>query len=427
MEGAVRLSRKEQHQLMAYSRVEEGILTLREASERLNMSYRQAKRQYSRYRKQGPAGLVHGLRDRPSNHRISPSHRKAVLSYHGERLTGFNLQHASEKLGEAGLPVHPETLRLWLKSEGRWVSHRKKPRRHRRHRDRKPCFGEMVQMDGSFHEWLVAGKRTCMMVMVDDATGITLCRLYEQETTWAAMDMLRRWMALYGIPSSLYTDLKTVYRTKREPTVEEQLQDIQPKTAFGMVCERLDIDLIFAHSPQAKGRVERENGTLQDRAVNEFRYHHLQTLSEANDFLDTRFLPDLNRRFGKQPACDTDLHRSSADLDLDAIFSWEVTRTVNNDWTVRYENRYYQLKGLSGSLPPIKTRVIVQQRMDGAIHIYYRGRELSFQEIQHRESHRHPQPRSIPTRKPWLGTGRQPVADHPWKQSFKSRQNRSTV
>jgi len=150
---------------------------------------------------------------------------------------------------------------------------------------------------------------------------------------------------------------------------------------FGRVCEKLDIRLIFAHSPQTKGRIERENGTLQDRAVNELRYHGINNIEEANQFWETTFLPDLNRKFSKEPASQIDRHRKADNLDMDAIFSWEETRKVNNNWTIRFQNRYYQLNDPAASLPPAKQCVTVQKRLDHSIRILYKGRELPYKVI----------------------------------------------
>jgi len=414
MEGHIILSRKEQHRHAVYPLVDQKAISLKEAAKRLGISYRQAKRQYRRFRESGAKGLVHRLRGRPSNHRIPTEHRTAVLDFYRNRLKDFNLQHASEKLEAEGLPVHPETLRLWLKQEGEWTPRRRTRGKHRSRRERRPCFGDMVQLDGSFHDWLGTGEYLCLMVMIDDATNHTWCQLYEAETSAAAMTILRHWVRCHGIPGSLYTDKKNVYHTHREPTIEEQLSHKQPRTAFGAVCDKLAIRLIPAHSPQAKGRVERENGTLQDRLTNELRYHGIHTIEEANRFIQTTFLPDLNRKFSKEPASATDAHRPATGLDLDAIFSWEYTRKINNDWTVRIDNRYYQLTGPSTTLPPCGRQVTVQKRLDGGLHILYRGRELSYHIIP-TPARSKKQQAGTATTHPWLGLGHKPSPTHPWR------------
>jgi len=414
MEGQITLSKKEQKQLAIYPLVREKAITLKEASKKLGLSYRQAKRNYKKYLEKGAAGLVHGLRGQPSNHKLPVHYKEAILAFYRNRLQGFNLQHASEKLLEQKLPVHPETLRLWLKKEGEWTPRRKKVRRHRNWRERKHHLGEMLQLDGSFHDWLGTGEKYCLMVIVDDATGITSARLYKEETTRAAMELLKDWIESHGIPESLYTDRKSVYKTDREPTITEQLNDIQPRTALGKVCDKLGIQIIFAHSPQAKGRVERENGTLRDRFVNELRYHAIKDIETANQFLATTFLPNLNRKFRKKPASEIDGHRKANNINLDAMFSWEHTRKINNDWTVRFQNQYYQLNGPSAQLPPAKQRVTVQKHLDDSIHILYRGRELSYKAISKPVAPK--KTWRTKTGTPWLGLGHKPAPTHPWKQ-----------
>lgn len=378
MRGDITMSRKEQGQLEVYAMVQEGVLTLAEATARVEIGYRQVRRNYQKYRLNGASGLVHKLRGRPSNHQVSEYHRQAVLAFYQEKLKGFNLNHASEKLAENGLQVNPETLRRWLISEGQWIPRKKKKRQHHRQwRKRRERPGDMIQMDGSFHHWFGDDREDCLMVMIDDADNTTYARLFHEETTRGALETLRDWVKLYGIPSSLYTDRKTVYHPQREPSIEEQLKGIKPKTAFGKVCSKLDISLIRAYSPQAKGRVERQNSTLQDRLVNEIRYHKLTSVEAVNHYLADTYLPQFNRQFKKAPSDLRDAHRPVEGRDLQAIFSIEEKRRVNNDWTIRYHNSLYQLKGSSSYLPA-KSYVTVQERLDGTLHIYYRGREVSY-------------------------------------------------
>ena len=378
MEGNITMSRKEQKQLEIYAMVREGVLTLVEAAERLDIGYRQVRRNYRKYQTNGASGLVHGLRGRPSNHQVDRSHRQAVILFYQERLKGFNLKHASEKLTENGLEVNSETLRLWLISEGQWTPRKRKKRQHHRQwRQRKERTGDMIQMDGSFHHWFGDDREDCLMVMVDDADNATHARLFHEETTKGAMETLKDWIEHYGIPSSLYTDRKNVYHTDREPSIEEQLKGIEPRTVFGKACEKLGITLIRAYSPQAKGRVERQNSTLQDRLVSEIRYRKLTSVEEVNGFLTRIFLPQFNRQFKKEPSDLRDAHRPADGRDLGAIFSIEEKRRVNNDWTIRHHKIIYQLKG-GTSYPPAKSYVTVQERLDGTLHIYYRGKEVSY-------------------------------------------------
>src|SRR5215470_18522030 len=239
-------------------RVKAGSLRLCEAAEMLELSYRQSKRIWARYRAGGAKALQHGNCGRVSNRAYGAEFRAAVLKPVQARYEDFGPTLASEHLGsDDGLAVHAETLRRWLKEAGLWQrQRRRKPYRQRR--EAKAHFGELVQLDGSFHEWLEGrGPRGCLMNLVDDATGTVLCRLAEQETIWAVVNVLTAWIGEYGIPMALYTDWKNVY--KRQPTEKELLRGEVPVTQFGRMCERLGIRILAASSPQAKGRVERSH------------------------------------------------------------------------------------------------------------------------------------------------------------------------
>src|SRR3989449_7649734 len=205
---------------------------------------------------------------------------------------------ASEHLAsEDGQRVDAETLRRWMREEGLWSRERRR-RRHRRRRERKEHFGELVQMDGSFHPWLEdRGRQGCLMDLVDDATNTTLARLGQEETIWAAAGALRAWVERYGVPMRLYVDWKNLY--KRGANARERLRGEEPITQFGGMCAKLGIELIAASSPQAKGRVERVHGTHQDRLVKKLRRKGIANHAEANAYLEAEDLPEHNRRFAR--------------------------------------------------------------------------------------------------------------------------------
>ena len=319
-------------------------MTIREVSQKLGLSYRQSRRSYKRFREEGDAGLVHRSRGQPSPRAKPAEFRRAVLERYRERYEGFGPTLATEKLAGDGYKLGHETLRRWLMVDGQW-SRRRKRGKHRTRRPRREHFGELVQMDGSHHEWFGAGRlRTCLMNMVDDATGATMALMAEQETTEGAMKLLWNWIERYGIPKALYTDKKNVFVTDREPTIEEQLAGEEPMTAFGKACKKLGIEIIRAHSPQAKGRVERSNGVYQDRLVKELRLRGITTVEDANKLLAEGFSEALNAKFEQEPASPTDFHRRVPKrLNLAEVFCCEETRTVQNDWTIRYNNRFYQI------------------------------------------------------------------------------------
>ena len=203
-----------------------------------------------------------------------------------------------------------------------------------------------------------------------------------EETTKLAMLTLWGWIKRYGIPSSLYVDHKNVFITKREPTLKEQLSGKLPVTQFGKACQKLGIKIIPASSPQAKGRVERSNGICQDRLIKELRLANINEMDKANEFTKNIYFDNSNRKFAISPREDANYHRSVVPgIDLNAIFCLQEQRTINNDWTIRYHNRFFQIKRQSKILPPAKKKVTVCEYLDGSIHIVYRNYEVSFEEI----------------------------------------------
>ena len=253
------------------ARVAAGGLKLGSAATLMDVSYRQAKRLYRRYRVEGAKGLKHRSAGRPSNRATEPRQRDRALALIREKYSGrvderFGPTLAAEHLAsEDGVTVDHETLRRWMVAAGLWSRARKRSP-HRRRRERKAHFGELVQLDGSFHPWFEdRGPHSCLLTLVDDATGRSLGRFGAQETIWAAVAILRAWIARSGIPRALYTDWKNVY--VRRPNQEERATGAEPLTQFGRMCAALAIKIIPASSPQAKGRIERNHGTHQDRLV----------------------------------------------------------------------------------------------------------------------------------------------------------------
>ena len=381
MEGHLLMSRKELSRKSIFELVQSGRLNLVTASQHLGLSYRQTLRVYARFSSEGDAGLIHRSRGTASNHTYSVDFREEVVRRYQELYQPHDIGPtlAAEKLALDGFSIDHETLRRWLLSAGCWVL-RRKHRCHRSRRERRAHFGELVQMDGSHHNWFGAEhEKSCLMNMVDDATGVTMGSLDMQETTEAAMNLLRRWIMHYGIPVALYTDRKNVYITERAPTLEEELAGEQPLTAFGKACHKLGIAIIAAHSPQAKGRVERSNGTYQDRFVKELSLNNITTLAKANKLLHNDFIDSLNARFSVAPASETDYHRPLfKGLDLEEVFCHEVHRVVSNDWVVRHDNSLYQILNANKPLPRPKDRILVRTHMDGRIRLLFRGKALAY-------------------------------------------------
>jgi len=415
------MSGKERRWLVELELVVQGKQGLVEAARRVGLGYRQMKRVWRRYREWGAGGLVHRGRGRRSNRGYGAEVREGCLAVYRDRMKGFGPTFAAEKLVEWGVAVvDHETLRRWLVREGMWQRRRKRGP-HRQWRQPRARFGELVQLDGSHHDWFGTGERACLMNFVDDATTTTLARMEAEETTEGAMRSLWGWIERYGVPLALYCDGKTVYVTGREPTVAEQLAGEPPLTAFGKACAKLGIEIITASSPQAKGRVERKHGVYQDRLVKEFALRGITTIEAGNALLEGGFVAGLNEKFAKAPLDPLDAHRPVPEgLGLATVFVFEESRCVANDWTVRYSNRYFQITGPKQGMPRPKARVTMQRRLDGSLHILYRGRELCFREVppiaRVKPTRPVPMAQMASTRAP-----QRPRPDHPWYRPFSPR------
>jgi transposase len=422
--GRTAMSTTELRRAGVLARVAAGTLKLGSAAALMEVSYRQAKRLYRRYRTAGAKGLKHGSAGRPSNRAIDTKRRDRVLALVREKYSGgvderFGPTLAAEHLAsEDGVTVDHETLRRWMVAAGLWSRTRKRSP-HRRRRERKAHFGELVQLDGSFHPWFEdRGPHSCLLTLVDDATGRSLGRFGAQETIWAAVEILRAWIERYGIPRALYTDWKNVY--VRRPNQEERDTGAEPLTQFGRMCATLDIKIIPASSPQAKGRIERNHGTHQDRLVKKLRRKGIAEVDAANAFLDAKYWADHNRRFAHAPASADDFHVAvPRGLRLDQVFRLEETRTVSNDWVVRYDNRYLQIERQSHR-PPARSTVTMYEAPTGELEIRYRDRVMRWTEVAA------PLPKSVAPAAPRLSVPAAPkttarrrgqAADHPWHQA----------
>ena len=331
-----------------------------------------------------------------------------------QKYPDFGPTLATEYLDEDdGQTVPVETLRQWLLSAGLWQK-RRKHRPYRQRRPRKEHLGELVQMDGSHHDWF-EGRRdwAVLMVMIDDATSEVFAQFSEGETTIAAMETFAGYVDQYGLPRGLYVDRDSIYRSDREATLAENLAGEDPTTQFGRAMKELDVELILARSPQAKGRVERVHGTLQDRLVKALRRAKIRDLAAANRFLQEKFLPRFNDRFRRKAARSGDLHRRvPRDVNLARVLSIQETRVVQNDWTLRFENRWFQLAEIHHKLVLVKRPVTVCQQLDGKLELLYGGRALSYEELS-----------AMPERgvsqvsgELRSSQGQRPPQDHPWRR-----------
>lgn len=383
------MSRKELSRGSVLARVTSAEITLREALPLLGVSYRQAKRLLRRFRARGGAGLVHGNVGHRSNHARAAGECATVLALIRARYGGTVAKGPGQRFGptlvaehlwtEHGILVARSTLRDWMRLAGLWSRTRRgRPAGHVR-RARRAHFGELVQLDGSFHDWFEgrgarAGHRSCVMTMVDDATSTTLLRFGDEETTWAAVGVLRAWIAAYGVPRALYTDWKNVY--KREPTSHERARGDMAYTHFGRMCQKLDITIIGATSAQAKGRVERNHATQQDRLIKKMRLLGLAEDSVANAYVTTTYLPQHNARFAVQPASAVDHHRVRDRLPSDDdVFCLEERRVIGADYVVQYHGQALQLDRAARGRVPAKSAVLVRETEDGRLRVVHVARD----------------------------------------------------
>lgn len=404
------MSRKERDRIAIMVGIQQGRLTLRAAAQVLGLSYRQTRRVWRRYQAQGDAGLVHRGRGRPGPRRTPPALRARIVARYRERYGDFGPTLAAEYLRDKdGLEVDHETLRRWLLAEGvRTV--RRRRQRHRQWRERKTCFGEMLQLDGSHHDWLEGRRPPCvLMVGVDDATNRLRARFFEEETTQASYDTFEDWGRHHGLPRAVYVDRDSIYRCEGAPSVADQLAGRAPRTQFGRAMEQLGVRLILAGSPQAKGRVERMNGVLQDRLVKALRLEGINDLESANRYLDREFLPALNRRLAREPAQAADVHRP-VPANLEEILSWEEQRVVQRDWTVAWQGRWYQIERSEQRRNLVGRPITVRRLRDGRLQLVDRGQKLRWRELPAR-------PARVQATPPREGrTVRvKPAAEHPWR------------
>ena len=381
------------------------------AAEILGICVRQVRRLIKRVSDQGDSGVVHRGRGKESQRKIAGQLKKRVIKLCRGLYQQYGPTLLSEKLLEDHrIRISKETLRKWMLAEG--VEYRRRGKRpHRSWRARKPHCGEMVQVDGSHHDWFEGrGPKAVLMAFIDDATGRVFARFYEYEGTMPALDSLKRYIRQYGIPCSLYLDRHTTYKAIRELTVEEELQGLpEPSSHFKRAAEQLGIKVIHAYSPQAKGRIERLFGTLQDRLVKEMRLRGISSNEAADEFLE-EYLPKFNSKF-QVPAAETrDMHRPiGRNQDLDWILSRQETRVLRNDSTIFYAPHTFQvMNNIRGK------RVVIQEATDGRIRLTYRSRRLDFKEVP--GIIRRPKQQPAEPVEHAFGIPPKPGPKHPWRK-----------
>lgn len=347
-----------------------------DAADILNISPRQVRRLLSQLSQHGASSLAHQSRGRPSNRRYPDAFRVEVLNIIRTQYADFSPTFACEKLTEQhNLVLSVETLRQWMIADGLWVPHSQRQPRIYQPRYRRDCLGELVQIDGSHHDWFEGrSPKCCLLVYIDDATGRLMnLRFSDTESAFDYMVATREYLDQHGKPVAFYSDKHSIFRVNQEHLKKVGL------TQFGRILDELGIELICANSSQAKGRVERANKTLQDRLIKEMRLQGINTIEEANIWLPY-FIEDFNRRFAKPANYPKDLHRPVRENqhELDDIFAWQTTRKLSKSLTFQYDKVLYLIEDTEKNSRLVNEVVKILDYPDGQIAVQYGERKLSF-------------------------------------------------
>jgi transposase len=368
------MSNKELNRAELMLRIQERRLTQRKAAEMLSLSVRQVERLHRCYKEHGPAGLVSKKRGRPSNRRISEKLKEQTLDLVRSLYPDFGPTLANEKLGKLHqIAVSTEALRLWMIEEGIWTPRHRRQARIHQPRPRRECFGELVQIDGSDHNWFEdRGDRCVLLVFIDDATGRFMAlRFCLSETTFNYFLCARNYLKRYGKPVAFYSDKASIFRVNHKGA-----KGGDGYTQFGRAMNDLNIDIICANSAPAKGRVERANKTLQDRLVKELRLRNIGTIEQANEYLPI-FMEEHNKRFARQPRSAHDAHRPILpDDNLDDIFTWQEARKVSRSLTLSYKRQIYIIEPSDCARTAMGRDVTVMEHEDGSVCIRHQGIDL---------------------------------------------------
>ena len=403
---------KERDQLVIFNKLREGEITQSVAAKMLKMSTRWIRKKLKRFLNFGDAGIVHQARGRPSLKAWSSDKERFAMELFNEKFTGFGPSFAAEKLDELyGIKINRETLRKVMIKHGHWIGRHRKPK-HRKWRERKEYFGMLIQLDGSPHDWFEGrGPKCTLLVFIDDATSmIVWAELVPSESVESIMQATRRYIERYGRPLAFYVDFGSVF------SVNTNNHERVKITQFARACSELGIDIKFAHSPQAKGRVEQSNKTHQDRLIKELRLRNISTMQEANKYIEQCYIPAHNKAYAFKPAKDGNVHKPLTTHNLDEIFCLKEERTIQNDFTVLYKKRILQLLADQHAVIRPKEIVNISERFDGTLSLFIRKIPLNFAEIERRPVKI--QEKILKQRIPW-----KPAADHPWRRYSSGHQN----
>ncbi len=378
-EDILMMSQKEIQRLQIIQKVLGEEINQQEAAEVLRISDRQVRRVVKRVREVGAKGVTHQLRGRKGNRRIDQKKRIQIIGIYRKVYEGFGPRLASEKLLERErIKINEETLRLWLIEEGLWKKRKGQKEKKRSWRARKNHCGSMVQMDGSHHDWLEGrGPKLVLMGYIDDATSRVYGKFYDYEGTQPAFDSLKGYIKKHGLPRSIYLDKHSTYKINKAQRYKEwPFRDEEELTQFARGCRQLGIELIYANSPQAKGRIERLFETFQDRFVKELRLEGVKTLEEANQLLKC-YLPKFNKKFSVIASQPGNLHRPVLGVNLDEILSTQKEHVLRNDRTFVHDKQWYQVLDRTRA-----SKVIIHEYLNGRMAVKYGQNRLSYKTIE---------------------------------------------
>lgn len=413
----------ERDRLVVVRQVASGVLTGAEGARRLGLSARQMRRMMRGYEAEGDGVVIHGLRGRPSNRRLDEEIRRRAVELAGSKLyRDFGPTLLSEHLArdpEVGL-VHPSTLRRWMVEAGLWTP-RRRGVKHRRRRERRASYGELVLMDTSIHDWLEGRYEDplVLIALIDDATSRLVCRFFPRDTGAANRRLLIQYLERHGRMGAVYADRAGHFQGNFRAKERREKDQERAITLIQRGLNALDIELIRALSPQAKGRVERLFGTLQDRLIKEMRVRGIGAMEDANRFLDEEFVPFWDRRFAVVPRESTDAHRPLPEgADLLRLFADTEERVIGHDFTVRFRNRFYQIEAHEAHSAMPRTRVVIEERLDGSLRFLWRDTYLLPTALMGAPLLPPPEPAPQPTGpRPLTGAAGKPVPpDHPWRR-----------
>jgi predicted DNA-binding protein (UPF0251 family) len=374
----ITMSTKELKRLHLVEQANEKLITQKEAANMLDISERQVRRLISNLRSSGPQGLVHKSRGKTSNRKFTPEFCTQIAAIYKKEFIGYKPKFFTELLTkEHSIKISKEAARKILTNNNLWTPKKKKCK-HRTKRERKHHPGELVQLDGSVHQWFPGKEGYCvLMLYIDDATSRVFARFYAYEGTMPAMDSFRRYISLYGIPICLYSDRHSTYKNNNKKlSIEEELAGFKANTQFSRAATELSVSIIYAYSPQAKGRVERAFETFQDRLCKELHRKEITSMNEANIFLE-KFLKDHNKQFSVKPTNSTDLHRQALPAhSLKKTLCIKTTRSIANDFTIRHDCQILQLKK-----PTIAKEACVEEHVDGKIVIRVNNETIPFSNV----------------------------------------------